>query len=201
MSSSGTVLPAPVSAYSSVAQYRRLLTEGRAALREGYPANPSPAHLLRQHTALVDRVLRSVWSESPMPAELGLLAVGGYGRSQLFPHSDVDVLFLLPDEIDDNVREKVSELVGRLWDVGLEIGEGENQVRLQRLDGVEACMQEARDARLLPRLRRAHGVPGHADDAIALAEQVERLGRFFRQADDARGVAGHHKESGNWVIG
>ena len=64
-----------------------------------------------------------------------MLAVGGYGRSQLFPHSDVDVLFLLPDEIDDDVREKVSELVGRLWDVGLEIGHSARSV--------EQCVLEA----------------------------------------------------------
>ena len=154
MSSSGTVLPAPVSAYSSVAQYRRLLTEGRAALREGYSANSSPAHLLRQHTALVDRVLRSVWSESPMPAELGLLAVGGYGRSQLFPHSDVDVLFLLPDEIDDDVREKVSELVGRLWDVGLEIGHSARSV--------DQCVLEAKqDVTVQTNLLEARFIAGN----------------------------------------
>src|SRR6185436_20512864 len=57
-----------------------------------------------------------------MPDTLALLAVGGYGRAALFPYSDVDVLVLLPDEMNDDDREKASDLVSRLWDVGLELG-------------------------------------------------------------------------------
>jgi [protein-PII] uridylyltransferase len=154
MSSPGAVLPAPVSAYDSVGQYRRLLTEGRADLRARYSANPSPAQMLRQHTALVDRALRSVWSESPMPPALALLAVGGYGRCQLFPHSDVDVLFLLPDEIDEDVKEKVSELVGRLWDVGLEIGHSARSVD-------QCVLEAAHDVTVQTNLLEARFVSGN----------------------------------------
>ncbi|HWX26085.1 MAG TPA: [protein-PII] uridylyltransferase [Steroidobacteraceae bacterium] len=166
MSSPGAVLPSPVSAYNSVGQYRRLLTEGRADLRARYSTNPSAAQLLRQHTALVDRALRSVWNESPMPPELTLFAVGGYGRSQLFPHSDVDVLFLLPDEIDDDVREKVSELVGRLWDVGLEIGHSARSV--------EQCVLEAaHDVTVQTNLLEARFVAGDRSLARKFFSAVE----------------------------
>ena len=72
-------------------------------------------------------------------------------------------------------------------EVGLQIGEREHEVRLERLDLVELRVDERRDLRLLPRFRRPHRVAGHADDAIALAEQVQRLGRLFGQADDALG--------------
>ena len=70
-----------------------------------------------------------------MPAEVALLAVGGYGRGQLFPYSDVDVLFLLPDDLHDAAKEKVSDLVASLWDIGLEIGHSARTV--------EQCVAEA----------------------------------------------------------
>ena len=189
MSSPATVLPAPVSTLSSVGPYRRLLTQGRADLRGRYAINASPGQLLRQHTALVDRVLKMVWNESPMPPQLGLLAVGGYGRSQLFPHSDVDVLFLLPDEIDDDVKEKVSELVSSLWDIGLEIGHSARSV--------EQCVLEAaHDVTVQTNLMEARFIAGNRSLARAffsavktaldpkaffeakLLEQQQRHGRF-----------------------
>jgi [protein-PII] uridylyltransferase len=112
----------------TVAQHKRELSEGRAQLRAAFTAQPAPAQLLRAHTALVDRVLKSVWTESGMPPGPALLAVGGYGRGQLFPYSDVDVLFLLPEDMAAADGEKVSELVGNLWDIGLEIGHSARSV-------------------------------------------------------------------------
>src|SRR5689334_16451590 len=103
----------------TVTQHKRELAEGRAHLRAAFTRAPSPPQLLRQHTALVDRILRSVWSETAMPSNMTLLAVGGYGRSQLFPYSDVDVLFLLPDQLAEGDKDKFSDLVGTLWDIGL----------------------------------------------------------------------------------
>ncbi len=189
MSSPAPALPSHGAAYNSVGQYRRALTQGRADLRARYLANPAPSQLLRQHTALVDGVLRSVWSESGMPPQLGLLAVGGFGRWRLFPYSDVDVLVLLPDEIDDDVREKASELVGRLWDIGLEIGHSARSV--------DQCVQEAaHDVTVQTNLLEARFIAGNRPLArrffstfksaldpkpffeAKLLEQQQRHGRF-----------------------
>ena len=70
-------------------------------------------------------------------------------------------------------------------DVRLQIGEGENQVRLQRLDLVEAGVDERRHLGLAPGLRRTHGVARDPDDAVPFAEQIQRLGGFLGEADDA----------------
>ena len=84
-------------------------------------------------------------------------------------------------------EDRVAALDEVVGDVGLQIGEREDEVRLQRLDLLVARVQERRDLRLLTRLRRTHGVAGDADDTIALAEQIQRLGGFFGEADDALG--------------
>ncbi len=82
-------------------------------------------------------------------------------------------------------------------DVGLQVREGENQIGREPFDLVEPRVQERRDLGLLPGLGRAHGVARDADHAVTFAEQVQRLGRLFGEADDARGEHGRtHSQSG-----
>jgi len=57
-----------------------------------------------------------------MPRNVALAAVGGYGRGQLFPCSDVDLLILLSSPADPPLARKIEELVGTLWDIGVEVG-------------------------------------------------------------------------------
>jgi [protein-PII] uridylyltransferase len=73
-----------------------------------------------------DVTLRALWRRAEFPATFTLVAVGGYGRGELFPHSDVDVLLLMPDgtsadEIPE-LKQKVEAFIGGCWDAGLEIG-------------------------------------------------------------------------------
>jgi hypothetical protein len=70
----------------------------------------------------------------------------------------------------------------------LEIGKGENEVRLERKDLRNVGRSEGRNARFLtPNLRRPHRIPGYPDDAVLLTEKVERFDRLLRQADDPGG--------------
>ena len=70
----------------------------------------------------------------------------------------------------------------------LEIGKGEDEVRLERKDFRNIGRGEGRNARLLaPDLRRPHRITGHPDDAVLLTEKVKRFDRLLRQADDPRG--------------
>jgi hypothetical protein len=67
----------------------------------------------------------------------------------------------------------------------LEIGEGEDEVRLEREDLWNVGRCEGRDARLLaPNLRWPHRITGHPDDEILLVKKVERFDRLLRKADD-----------------
>ena len=103
-------------------RWRRALDSGRAALRAEFEAKPDAHDLLHQHCALVDQLLRDVWQAHDMPPGLSLAAVGGYGRGQLFPYSDIDLLILLDQPADGALQEKLQGLVGAWWDMGLETG-------------------------------------------------------------------------------
>ena len=70
-------------------------------------------------------------------------------------------------------------------DAGLQIGERQDQIGLERFDFFEARGDERRDFRLGARFRRAQRVARDADHTMAFAEQIERLGRLFGQTDDA----------------
>ena len=83
---------------------------------------------LRKLTQLTDAVLLALWRLHGLDRDkAALVAVGGYGRSELFPHSDVDVLVLLPEAAhpapaQDPVQARVSAFIGSCWDLGLQIG-------------------------------------------------------------------------------
>ncbi|APV52122.1 [protein-PII] uridylyltransferase [Betaproteobacteria bacterium GR16-43] len=112
---------------------RTWLKERRDTLRARYLRRPEPARMLATHAAYVDELLQSLWAETVDDPAITLVAVGGYGRGLLFPHSDVDVLILLPD--GHVAGAKIERFVGLLWDCGLEPG---HSVRT-----VAECLEEA----------------------------------------------------------
>jgi [protein-PII] uridylyltransferase len=101
---------------------RQYLTDGHASLRSAYEAHPLTAQMLHGRSKLVDSAISRLWKASGVPASAALVAVGGYGRGELYPCSDVDLLILLPEPPDEALQSQLSMLVGALWDVGLDIG-------------------------------------------------------------------------------
>jgi [protein-PII] uridylyltransferase len=96
-----------------------------ALLRTGSSTRSVNSHLLKL-SHIADETLKSLWEAAEFPADYALLAVGGFGRAELFPHSDIDVLLLLPDgvapETDDGVKSRIETFISSCWDAGLEIG-------------------------------------------------------------------------------
>ena len=119
-----SVVPAPDArtAGSTGENWKQLLDTGRAALRAAFERKPHPAELLRKHGALVDQLLQGMWRAHGLPESAALVAVGGYGRGQLFPYSDIDLLILLDQPADDALQEVLRNLVSAWWDIGLEPG-------------------------------------------------------------------------------
>ena len=75
---------------------------------------------------LADSTLKALWHRAGFATPFALLAVGGYGRGELFPYSDIDVLVLLPDgeapDTDAALKARIEGFIGSCWDTGLEIG-------------------------------------------------------------------------------
>ncbi len=75
---------------------------------------------------LADSTLKALWHRAGFASPFALLAVGGYGRGELFPYSDIDVLVLLPDgeapDTDAALKARIEGFIGSCWDTGLEIG-------------------------------------------------------------------------------
>jgi [protein-PII] uridylyltransferase len=110
----------------SVTALRARARDGKAALldtfRDARPTIGAAQALLRALARHADGILGALWSQSGLPPDAALVAVGGYGRGELFPYSDVDVLVLLPAPPDAEVKAAVEAFITGCWDVGLEIG-------------------------------------------------------------------------------
>ncbi len=150
----------------SVGEMRVRLAAERARLRSDYLARADARRLLLQHRQLVDRVMRETWVACRMPKSLALVAVGGYGRGILFPYSDVDILVLLPRPAGDGDKQPLEAFIGRLWDVGVELG---HSVRT-----VADCREEAsKDLTVLTSLLEARLIIGSRKLYGALRASVE----------------------------
>jgi [protein-PII] uridylyltransferase len=117
--------------------WKARLAQSRAESRERYFRDHAIAALLRRLCRLTDDCLKALWQTLAMPRGLTLVAVGGYGRGELFPFSDVDLLVLLPQTPDAGVNAALETFIGALWDVGLEAGHS-----IRTIDG---CVALARD--------------------------------------------------------
>ena len=106
-------------------QFRAGKTNLLEHFRTARPSITAASRLLKGLTRHVDTTLMDLWRSVGLPADATLIAVGGYGRSELFPYSDVDVLVLLGGKnplTDPTTQTAVEAFITACWDVGLEIG-------------------------------------------------------------------------------
>jgi [protein-PII] uridylyltransferase len=140
-----------------VGDLRAAFRDGKAALvarfRKARASAPAAARLLRALTRHADRTLIDLWQHAAMPSGAALIAVGGYGRGELFPYSDVDVVVLLPGNGEalgnDALRAAIEGFITACWDIGLEIGSsvrttGECVAEAERDVTVQTALLESR---------------------------------------------------------
>ncbi len=115
--------------------YRQTLTETTEAITRGFGEIPVTT-LVSLRTKLIDTILVSAWERhTGGDTQIALIAVGGYGRGELHPHSDIDIMILLEKEEQEQQKEGIEQFLTFLWDIGLEVG---HSVRT-----VEECVNEA----------------------------------------------------------
>lgn len=157
-------------------QYRARKTELLGNLTGGAASTRGVSATLRKLSHLADSALKTLWQQAGLDAPFSLVAVGGFGRGELFPYSDIDVLLLLPDgqapDADEVLRHRIETFITSCWDTGLEIGSSVRTV-------AECLAEAAKDVTVQTALIESRHVIGNAPLFAAFRQQ-------FQQAVDAR---------------
>lgn len=138
-----------------ISHCKAAITSVTEAMHQQFRDGTPVATLIRQRATFIDTLLAILWDREDWgDAQIAVVAVGGYGRGELHPHSDIDLLFLLGDNCDSQ-REQLSNYLTLLWDIGLNIG---HSVR-----SVDECVEQARaDITVLTNLMEARVIRGDA---------------------------------------
>ena len=130
-------------------ELQRALLRGRAGRGPG--ARPLTLHRRAAVCAVAAATRSPIW-----PRRLALVAVGGYGRGELHPYSDVDFLVLVPAPLADAERASVEQLVSFLWDIGLEVGHSVRTV-------AECAEESAADVGVMTTLMESRRLAGSVE--------------------------------------
>jgi [protein-PII] uridylyltransferase len=167
----------PVIAKEQLKQWRESFQLSQQQLAAAYLAKPNAKALLQQNTRQLDQLLRDIWSTFQLPATVSLIAVGGYGRGDMFPHSDIDLLILLPEDCPAALQTEIESLIGALWDIGLNIG---HSVR-----SLSECLAEAQlDVTIMTNLLEARWLVGQKTSFRTLMQSLHAQldkPRFFAE--------------------
>jgi [protein-PII] uridylyltransferase len=186
-------LPAALSAGDDrVGAFRQALADGDSSLRQRFDEDEPIEALVRDRARMVDVVLRHAWvlHAGPNEKDVALIAVGGYGRGELHPCSDIDVLILLPKSEASGGHEGIERFLTFLWDIGLEVG---HSVRT-----IDDCQREsAADVSVATTLIEARLLagPDFLFQAMrrALAQDNVWSSQAFLEAKVAEQQARHHR--------
>ena len=121
----------------TIAQIKVQLKAQQNLLEIAFFQHKNATQLLKKNTQLIDVLLKQIWLQANINKDVCLIAVGGYGRQELFPFSDIDLLFLLPNQHDAVLNQQIEAMIGLLWDIGLNVG---HSVRT-----LDECVIEASD--------------------------------------------------------
>jgi len=171
---------------------RTALEAASENLKERFLAGEAVVDLVHLRAVIVDQLLVHLWRTHAnyCSGVASLLAVGGYGRGELHPGSDVDIMLLLPDDLPESCEPELSDFVTALWDVGLEIG---HSVRT-----VDQCFEQASaDLTVATTLIEARLLDGptelfEAMQATIVPDRIWPSNEFF-EAKRKEQIARHHR--------
>lgn len=176
---------------------RAALAEARTSIAARFDGGEGIERLLAAQTAAVDAAVRAAWASCMRAAEgLDLLATGGYGRGEQYPHSDVDLLVLGEPAAQAANEAALGAFFAALWDLGLKPG---NAVR-SLADCAQACREDVSTLTALTEARLLAGSPSVLDaleDALR-GEGLWSAAEYFEaKRDEWRGRHARFNDTAN----
>jgi [protein-PII] uridylyltransferase len=157
---------------TAVGAFRDALRAAGERLVERFKRNEPIEALVCARAEIVDQTILASWQHfaGELDASADLVAVGGYGRGELHPQSDIDLLVLLESATENDADEAIGRFLTFLWDIGLEVGHS-----VRTLDDCEA--EARKDVTVLTTLmetRLLHG-PGRLFDELPIRIGTDRI--------------------------
>ncbi|WP_340121313.1 [protein-PII] uridylyltransferase [Methylobacter svalbardensis] len=152
---------------NNLLQVKQLLKQKDTELRQKFNPHKSVSNLLKEKSDFIDEVLRCCWQHflGEHASQLALCAVGGYGRKELFPYSDIDIVVLLDSEDTGPYQEALSNFFTFLWDIGLKLG--------QSVRTVKQCVEAAvADQTIMTSLMESRLITGNVTLRKVLRQQT-----------------------------
>ncbi|OYY73494.1 MAG: [protein-PII] uridylyltransferase [Gammaproteobacteria bacterium 28-57-27] len=159
------------------------------------------AVLFAARTALIDALIAAQWADAGLDGAVAcVLAVGGYGRSELFPYSDIDVLVLLANDAPPHLAKQIEVFISRLWDLGLHLGHSTRTV--------EECLTfAASDLCIMTSLLEGRFLSGQRELWQGVSTSLFMLGceiwpapAFFRGKQAEQGARHHRYDDSAYKI-
>jgi [protein-PII] uridylyltransferase len=191
-----------------LALMKKALADGRREIKRRFDANPDTAtkgnDAVRAYSFLIDQLIRVLHDfafehvypiANPTEGERqAIVAVGGYGRGELAPQSDIDLLFLLNYKPTPHSEQVIEYILYMLWDLGLKVGHAtrsaDDCVRMAKADQtIRTALLESRylwgDAALYQDMRRKFRELAASDSGLAFVEAklAERDARHKKMGD------------------
>ena len=189
-------------------EIKQILLDARETLHQAQSDGASSTNIINLWTWFTDQLLISIWQSVRKPENASdccsLVAVGGYGRSELHPSSDIDLMILVSKEMSGSFAESGEEFLHTLWDIGLDIG---HSVRT-----VSECAEASTDLTVVTTLMEARLLTGSVElfqqmqaaiatdkiwpaDEYFRAKHGEQQERYLRFGDTAYKLEPNIKES------
>ena len=144
--------------------FKQAIKDAKNFLKHEFESGEPVLELVQSHSDFMDAILRLAWyrftwnenKQAWRKSRVALFAIGGYGRRELLPNSDVDVLILLERENQNTHRANIQSFTTLLWDIGLEVGHSVRSIR-------DCRAQAAADVTVMTGMLEARQLIGDSD--------------------------------------
>lgn len=136
--------------------FKESIRSGNLYLVDQFEMGKPIEELVHKRAWFIDQILTQVWEIKISDPSLALIAVGGYGRGELHPFSDIDIMILQKTRTTSSIKSQIENFITFLWDIGLEVG---HSVRT-----VNDCTREAKsDITVATNLMESRLLTGNAE--------------------------------------